>query len=134
MSDFQVDVGKLQHLSRLLEVGMGTVKTALDELKDVGPIRLGHKSLDKACLHVQEEWHSLVGKLEEAGRNAQQAVCDTSQKYDNSEAAIRRELADAAARAAAGSQLPPGTVITPLGTPAPPGGDAAPGQITQVLG
>ncbi|MGR6997205.1 hypothetical protein ACU686_02290 [Yinghuangia aomiensis] len=117
MADYQVDGNKLFHLSRLLEFGMGDVQRALGALKDVGPDALGHKSLDKACLHVEEKWSKLVTKLVDEAHDAMSGVLVSGKRYDNSDAAIRAELDAAAARAAEpGPALPPGTDIRTLPT------------------
>ncbi|MGC0420035.1 hypothetical protein [Embleya sp. AB8] len=53
---FKVVLAEMDDLFRKLDSCAGEMKTAMNAMKETGPGRTGHKSLDSACDHFQSEW------------------------------------------------------------------------------
>jgi len=53
---FKVVLSEMDGLFKKLDSCAGEMKTAMNAMKETGPGRTGHKSLDSACDHFQGEW------------------------------------------------------------------------------
>jgi hypothetical protein len=53
---FKVVLTEMDALFKKLDSCAGEMRTAMNAMKETGPGRTGHKSLDSACDHFQSEW------------------------------------------------------------------------------
>ncbi|GAA4972913.1 hypothetical protein GCM10023205_44030 [Yinghuangia aomiensis] len=133
--DFTVDFAWLDRLTAAFDGAARATDAALDALHETGPIRTGHKDLDKACDHFKGKWDDRVGDFQDRIGEFGKAVADSKTAYAATEQALTTSLSritptatDSPIRSAldpAGSGSPPSG--TPLATPAD-------GSIREVLG
>ncbi|MET7299325.1 hypothetical protein [Embleya sp. NPDC005575] len=144
---FSVDFGWLDALIAAFDGSTRATDAALDALHETGPIRTGHKDLDKACDHFNGKWEKRVKDFRGDIAKFRAVVENSKSMYGVTE----QHVATSMARFTSGAPAPgqpaaasPGgvesslrAVLDPTGSATPSGASPtapAPSRIGEVLG
>lgn len=90
MSDFEVDLAKLQMLSTRLDESGATMTGALDAMRGAQAAQLGDPDLQRACEEFRESWDHGLGKTAECVKVVREKIDQTRESY----AAVEQALVD----------------------------------------
>lgn len=117
---YTVDAAWLSNIVGRLGEAATFSLTALEALEETGPIRMGHKDLDKACGHFHDKWQDRAMRFQDEIKNVSAAVAAAQARYETAE-----RMGQQTYQVAPGSGVPAAAVS----------GQATPSSnITQVLG
>ncbi|MFI1383192.1 hypothetical protein [Embleya sp. NPDC020886] len=125
---FSVDFGWLDALIAAFDGSTRATDAALDALHETGPIRTGHKDLDRACDHFNGKWEKRVKEFRgDIGKF--RAVVETSKStYGVTEQHVTTSMARLTPSAPASTRpaSAPPTVDSPLHSVLDPDGSSVP--------
>ncbi len=129
-SGFAVDFAWLDRLTTAFDSAVSATDAALDALHETGPIRTGHKQLDKACDHFKKKWDDRVDDFRERIDDFRGAVIASKKAYNAAEEHAAASLTPEvdATPAFAGpdaADAPIRSVLDPVASAAPQSGGQA---------
>ncbi|MFE3197262.1 hypothetical protein [Embleya sp. NPDC059237] len=81
MTDFAIDLAWLEGVSGRSAEAASVSRTTLDALVEIGPKRMGHKDLDKACSEFHEKWDERIRGFTQGVDHIRQAVAAAKASY-----------------------------------------------------
>ncbi|WP_439677023.1 hypothetical protein [Embleya sp. MST-111070] len=88
MTDFVIDLAWLEGVSGRLAEAASVSRTTLDALEEIGPKRMGHKDLDKACSEFHEKWDERIRGFTQGVDHMRQGVAAAKASYGATETAV----------------------------------------------
>lgn len=93
---FKVVLSEMDGLFKKLDSCAGEMRTAMNAMKETGPGRTGHKSLDSACDHFQSEWSYGIQLIQKNTAGITEVLGGIRDNYKTVEESIREGLQKAA--------------------------------------